>query len=252
MNQKSLFIAALAVLLLAFGGGAMFYSMQQEQAANDLAAANRAALLRMHSPTLGPANAPVVIVEFLDPACETCAAFYPLVKQMMAANPERIRLVLRYAPFHNGSDKVVAVLEAARRQGKFWPTLEALLATQADWSPHHTPQVARVWNLTFVALDRDFEGMAVLPPKCDAILFVDANAVSPAHPAPERFQSIAWRRVQILQPDRHVEHLQFPLHDPPEVLRDPPGGFRVAFSEDVGGRLSNERLNHRNKSSLPV
>ncbi|HEY5762891.1 MAG TPA: thioredoxin domain-containing protein [Rhodocyclaceae bacterium] len=159
MNQKSLFIAALAVLLLAFGGGAMFYSMQQEQAANDLAAANRAALLRMHSPTLGPANAPVVIVEFLDPACETCAAFYPLVKQMMAANPERIRLVLRYAPFHNGSDKVVAVLEAARRQGKFWPTLEALLATQADWSPHHTPQVARVWK-HLEGLGLDLERMA--------------------------------------------------------------------------------------------
>ena len=54
--------------------------------------------------------------------------------------------MLRYAPFHNGSDKVVAVLEAARRQGKFWPALEALLATQADWAPHHTPQVARVWK----------------------------------------------------------------------------------------------------------
>ena len=65
---------------------------------------------------------------------------------MIAANPDRIRLVLRYAPFHNGSDKVVAVLEAARRQGKFWPALEALLATQADWAPHHTPQVAMVWK----------------------------------------------------------------------------------------------------------
>ena len=87
-----------------------------------------------------------MIVEFLDPACETCRAFYPLVKKMMAANPDRIRLVLRYAPFHNGSDKVVAVLEAARRQGKFWPALEALLAAQADWAPHHTPQVALVWR----------------------------------------------------------------------------------------------------------
>jgi protein-disulfide isomerase len=72
--------------------------------------------------------------------------FYPLVKQMMAANPDRIRLVLRYAPFHTGSDKVVAVLEAARKQGKFWPALEALLAAQADWAPHHTAQVDLAWK----------------------------------------------------------------------------------------------------------
>ena len=100
----------------------------------------------MHSPTLGKDDAPVVIVEFLDPACETCREFYPLVKKMMAANPDRIRLVLRYAPFHDGSDQVVAVLEAARKQGKFWPALEALLATQAEWAPNHKPQVALVWK----------------------------------------------------------------------------------------------------------
>jgi protein-disulfide isomerase len=41
---------------------------------------------------------------------------------------------------------VVAVLEAARKQGKFWPALEALLASQHDWSPHHTPQLDLVWQ----------------------------------------------------------------------------------------------------------
>lgn len=40
----------------------------------------------------------------------------------------------------------MAVLEAARKQGKFWPALEALLAAQANWAPHHTPQVALVWK----------------------------------------------------------------------------------------------------------
>jgi len=146
MKQKTLFIAALVGLLLVFSFGTLFYTAQKEDQATQLAVANQAALVRMHSPTLGPSEAPVVIVEFLDPACETCGAFYPRVKQMMAANPDAIRLVLRHAPFHNGSDKVVAVLEAARKQGKFWPALEALLATQADWAPHHTAQVDLVWK----------------------------------------------------------------------------------------------------------
>lgn len=146
MKQKSVFFVAAVLLLLAFVAGTLVYESRQEEAASQLAAANRAALMRPHAPTLGKADAPVVIVEFLDPACETCAAFYPMVKQLMAAHPDRIRLVLRYAPFHNGSDKVVAMLEAARKQGKLWPALEALLASQADWAPHHTPQAALAWR----------------------------------------------------------------------------------------------------------
>jgi protein-disulfide isomerase len=100
----------------------------------------------MHSPTLGKPDAKVQIVEFLDPACGACASFYPMVKKILAANPDEIRLVLRYAPFHKGSGAVVAVLEAAKRQGKFWPALEALLASQVDWTRNHIAQVDRVWK----------------------------------------------------------------------------------------------------------
>ena len=142
MKRQTLFIGSAIALLLAFAAGMFVYTEQKNEAANRLAEANRAALLRMHAPALGKPDAPVVIVEFLDPACETCRAFYPRVKQLMAAHPDKIRLVLRYAPFHHGSDKVVSILEAARKQDKFWPALEALLATQASWAPHHTPQAA--------------------------------------------------------------------------------------------------------------
>lgn len=146
MKQKTLFIAALVGLLLVFSFATLFYTAQKEDQASQFAESNQAALVRMHSPALGPSAAPVVIVEFIDPACETCAAFYPRIKQMLAAHPDRIRLVLRYAPFHPGSDKVVAVLEAARKQGKLWPALEALLNSQDDWTQHHTAQVERVWQ----------------------------------------------------------------------------------------------------------
>ena len=147
MKQKTLFVIAVVLLLLGFIVAALLYNVEKEEQAGQFAAANNAALVRMHSPSLGPAEAPVVVVEFLDPACETCAAFYPLVKQIMAANPGRIRLVLRYAPFHKGSDQVVAALEAARKQGKYWQALEALLARQDDWVQNHAAQVARIWPL---------------------------------------------------------------------------------------------------------
>jgi protein-disulfide isomerase len=146
MKRKTIFIAAAAALLTAFSAAALVYQSAQEERAAQLAEQNRSRLLRLHSPTLGEASAPVVIVEFLDPACSTCREFYPLVKQMMAANPGRIRLVLRHAPFHEGSDKVVRLLEAARKQGKFWPALEALLKAQPDWVLNHRAHVTRAWK----------------------------------------------------------------------------------------------------------
>lgn len=99
------------------------------------------ALARFHSPTLGDASAKVHIVEFFDPACGACRDFYPFVKRLMAEHPGRIRLTLRYAPFHKGADEVVRLLEAARKQGKFWPALEALLAAQDQWTVQHVARV---------------------------------------------------------------------------------------------------------------
>jgi len=96
-----------------------------------------AALASEHAPTLGGSDAKVHIVEFIDPACETCALLYPAVKQLMDANPGRIRLSLRHVPFHQGSEFAVRVLEASRAQDKYWETLETLLATQPRWAVNH-------------------------------------------------------------------------------------------------------------------
>jgi protein-disulfide isomerase len=138
MKQKNLFIAVVALLILVFAGGAFIYKKQQAEAAAQLAAKNIAALVRADSPSFGNPNASVHIVEFFDPACGTCREFYPLVKAMMTAHPDKIRLSMRYAPFHQGSDAVVKLLEASRKQGKFEPTLEALFARQDAWVINHT------------------------------------------------------------------------------------------------------------------
>lgn len=144
--KKTLFITAAVILLLAFVGGAIFYGTQKTEQAGQLADENKSALVREHSRVLGHADARVEIVEFIDPACGTCRHFYPLVKEMLAAHPDRIRLVLRYAPFHQNADYVVALVEAAGKQGKYWETLEALLAAQDDWVMNHAVQPERVWR----------------------------------------------------------------------------------------------------------
>ena len=144
--KKTLFIVAAIALLIAFVVGTLFYKAEQAEQSEQRAGGNPSALTRAHAPTLGPAEAGVRIVEFLDPACETCKRFYPFVKEMLAAHPDRIRLDLRYVPFHEGSDYAVALLHAAARQGKHWETLSALLAGQDDWVVQHAVQRERVWR----------------------------------------------------------------------------------------------------------
>jgi protein-disulfide isomerase len=107
--------------------------------------AEQARLVRMHSPVFGPQNAPVTIVEFFDPACETCRAFYPIVKNLMAKYPTDVRLVIRYAPFHQGSDMVVKLLESSKSQGKYQAVLEAVLAAQPAWADHSQPNIETVF-----------------------------------------------------------------------------------------------------------
>ena len=140
-----LMIGAVATVLLVVLAGRLLFTSKATQPSPSAATANAAVLASEHSPTLGDASAVVHIVEFLDPACETCAQLYPYVKQMLADNPGRIRLSIRHVPFHQGAEFVVRLLEASRGQDKYWQTLEALLATQARWAPHHTVQPDLVW-----------------------------------------------------------------------------------------------------------
>jgi protein-disulfide isomerase len=144
-GRRGLVIASGAAVVLALGAGAFFFTRGGGGSSQPGSAANRPGLASEHAPTLGDAGARVHIVEFIDPACETCATFYPLVKQIMADNPNRIRLSIRHVPFHRGVGDVVRLLEASRKQGKYWQTLEALLASQSTWVLKHTahPDLAR-------------------------------------------------------------------------------------------------------------
>ncbi len=147
--MKKQYIVSFAVVCLigGFGLGSYFYKNQQSEKLSFMARENASTFVRDHSPTLGSADAKVYLIEFFDPACETCRDFYPFVKQLMAANPGKIKVVKRYAPFHEGSDYVVKMLEAARKQDKYWETLEVMFKYQPYWASHHNPQPQLLWKM---------------------------------------------------------------------------------------------------------
>jgi protein-disulfide isomerase len=155
MNRR-LIVAGIGALALAGFGAAMFaYRRQQvEVVVAPPPAGGWNHLVREHSPVIGPPGAPVTIVEFFDPSCEACRAFHPVVKQVLAAYPNEVRVVIRYTPFHRGSDVAVAILEAARHQNLFEPVLEALLASQPRWARHDAPDMEMAWRMAaFGGLD---------------------------------------------------------------------------------------------------
>ena len=119
----------------------------QQPAPPELTAEQAARLVRPHSPVVGPPNAPVTLVEFLDPACEGCRAFAPVVKQILFLHPEDVRLVVRFAAFHPGSDEAIRLIEAARQQGKFDEVLSALFDRQEEWASHHAPDIDAAWKI---------------------------------------------------------------------------------------------------------
>ena len=137
MNRKTLFISVAGLLLLVFAGAVVLY----QQSASE--SRNQSVLEREGAPIKGPNDAKVTIVEFFDPACGTCRDFYPLVKRLIDRYPGKVRVMVRYAPLHAGSDQVVRMLEAARYQGKFWQALELLFRSQDRWVVNHKSQPMR-------------------------------------------------------------------------------------------------------------
>jgi protein-disulfide isomerase len=177
MNRKKVAVAGiLALVVVAFFVAMSLFQKQTLSAQDQTLQAERSRLVRMHSPVLGPQAAPVTVVEFLDPACETCRAFYPIVKRLMAQYPDDVRLVIRFAPFHQGSDQVVLLLEAARRQGLFLPVLEAVLREQARWAAHHNPNPDLTFGIAQTAgLDIERARADMQRPEVQAVLAQDVE-----------------------------------------------------------------------------
>lgn len=173
MNRRTLVISTACAAAAIFAGGAALYqTTKPPEVAPAPAVADT--LVRMHSPVMGPVSARVTIVEFFDPSCEACRAFYPLVKQIMAQAGSDVRLVLRYTPLHRGSDQAVRILEAARKQNRFQPVLEAMLARQPEWAVHGAPDIEKAWSIAAsTGLDLAKARADAVTPEVDNLLAVD-------------------------------------------------------------------------------
>lgn len=147
MQNKKLVLMSLVSLFLIFLGSAYIYKNNQSEKFENMLKTQSSIFQREHSFVIGNSNAKVQLVEFFDPACETCAQFHPYIKEIMKQNEGKIKLVLRYAPFHKNSDYAVMMLEGAREQGLFLEALELMFETQEYWVVHHEVNPKVLWEI---------------------------------------------------------------------------------------------------------
>lgn len=114
---------------------------QQQRQAQEQAQLNQALQQRVEvpigsSPSQGPSDAPITIVEFSDFQCPFCARSVPTIQALRANHPDQTRLVFKNAPldFHTQAPAAHKAAMAAGEQGKFWEYRQILMAHQQEWA----------------------------------------------------------------------------------------------------------------------
>ena len=82
-------------------------------------------------PSIGPADAKLTVVEFLDYQCPYCNEASSTFREMAAAYGDRVRFIVRDFPVQELHPDAVSGAEAAgcaEAQGKFWPMHDRLFA----------------------------------------------------------------------------------------------------------------------------
>ncbi len=106
-------------------------------------------------PSLGPANAPITIVEFSDFQCPFCKRVEPTLKQVRDKYGDNVRLVYMDfpLPMHNHALDAAKAGRCAAEQGKFWPFHDALFADQSKESPQDLKATAKALGLNTTKFD---------------------------------------------------------------------------------------------------
>lgn len=89
--------------------------------------------------SIGPADAPVTLVEYGDLECPICKQAAPVVKLLLHRFTGRIRFVFRHFPLEEVHPHAILAAEAAESagaQGRFWPMHDLLFENQAHLKLH--------------------------------------------------------------------------------------------------------------------
>jgi protein-disulfide isomerase len=84
----------------------------------------------------GAQNSSVVLEEFADYQCPTCATMHPVMNEITATYGSRIKFIYRNYPLtqiHRNAYEAAVAAEAAGLQGKFWDMQNLIFQNQRNW-----------------------------------------------------------------------------------------------------------------------
>ncbi len=155
-KERDRFRLLLAAISFSFGlllGYALWGGNRQpaSKPAEEIPAAKTQAPLRLDIPiegfpSVGPSDAPIVLIEFSDFGCSFCAKWHQETYQnLMAAYPEQIRFVYRDVPFRAFTASEAA--QCARQQDAFWAYHDKLFGYEYGLSDEAYLLYAKELNL---------------------------------------------------------------------------------------------------------
>ncbi len=109
---------------------------------------------------LGPADAPLTLVEYGDYECPYCAVALPIVNRLRSELANRLRVIFRHFPqnsVHPQAGVAAQAAESAAAQGKFWEMHEMLFQHQADLAEKDFTHFALSLGLEVYRFQSDME-----------------------------------------------------------------------------------------------
>jgi len=112
-----------------------------------------------HTPVLGPKDAPVMIVEFVDFQCPFCARFHPPITEVRKQFPEKVNVMIKNFPlsFHPQARPAAKAALAAGEQGKYFEMADALLANGNQLSEEKFAELAGQIGLDVEKFKKDYK-----------------------------------------------------------------------------------------------
>jgi protein-disulfide isomerase len=114
------------------------------------------------SPSRGPSDAPITVVEWADFECPACRAVSPTLEATLAQQSD-VRFVFKNYPLdiHPNAEQAARAAVAADLQGKFWEMHHALFTTEPPLTKERLFEIANKIGLDAARFEKDMRSEAV-------------------------------------------------------------------------------------------
>jgi protein-disulfide isomerase len=126
----------------------------------------------------GDPKARVVIVEYSDFQCPSCATLDPFIHKLLETYKGKVRLIYKYYPLikiHKNAMPSARAADCAALQDRFWPYHDRLFQTQASWASLLDPTTSFMAIAQEVKLDVPKFQSCVADPSRVAVIEQDAQ-----------------------------------------------------------------------------